>query len=178
GAVLSADHVYPHAYLHCGHKGLFFDRLDGGVGVGGSGVNLEPPRLIPFAHYVYQIRNRAYSPGLGRFFQRDPNATAMTLLAATAHHGRGGTAISIAFDMESMYGDGMNLYEYLGSNPWRANCSTCYCSQTVLTYLAIRLCPFPKFMSLVLSLYGRFTIGEMAILIVFSNRRQRREYSS
>ncbi|MEQ8845587.1 MAG: polymorphic toxin-type HINT domain-containing protein [Phycisphaerales bacterium] len=27
--------------------------------------------------------------------------------------------MSLAFSMEDMYGDGMNLYEYLGSNPWQ-----------------------------------------------------------
>jgi len=27
-------------------------------------------------------------------------------------------AVGLAFSMEGMYGDGMNLYEYLGSNPW------------------------------------------------------------
>ncbi|MCW5757950.1 MAG: hypothetical protein KIT54_12005 [Phycisphaeraceae bacterium] len=32
--------------------------------------------------------------------------------------GRGFAAVSLAFSMEDLYGDGMNLYEYLGSNPW------------------------------------------------------------
>ena len=48
----------------------------------------------------------------------DPNQTAMALLSTTASHGRGIGAISIAFSMEGMYGDGLNLYQYLGSNPW------------------------------------------------------------
>ena len=33
-------------------------------------------------------------------------------------HGRGLGALSLAFDMQGLYGDGGNLYEYLGSNPW------------------------------------------------------------
>ncbi len=114
GAVLSAEHFYAFAHPHLGHKGLFHDRLD--VGIVGTG-GLESPRLVPFAHAVYHVRNRAYSPATGRWFQRDPNQTAMTLLSATSSHGRGMGAISLAFDMEGLYGDGANLYEYLGSNP-------------------------------------------------------------
>lgn len=55
---------------------------------------------------------------MGRFYQLDPNATAMALLEASIYHGRGVGAIALAFSMEDMYGDGLNLYEYLGSNPW------------------------------------------------------------
>lgn len=64
------------------------------------------------------MRNRTYAPGLGRFLQRDPNATAMALVESTAMHGRGLGALSLAFEMEGLYGDGGNLYEYLGSSPW------------------------------------------------------------
>ncbi|MBX3110322.1 MAG: hypothetical protein KF743_14165 [Fimbriimonadaceae bacterium] len=81
----------------------------------------EPPRLIPFAHLVVQMRNRAYMPQLGRFLQPDPNATALTLIEATSFHGRGMGgmgALVAAFDVQGLYGDGMNLYAYLGSNPW------------------------------------------------------------
>jgi hypothetical protein len=65
------------------------------------------------------MRNRAYAPGLGRFLQRDPNQTAMALAESAAMHGRGLGALSLAFDLEGLYGDGGNLYEYLGSNPWK-----------------------------------------------------------
>lgn len=37
---------------------------------------------------------------------------------ATAMHGPGLGSLSLAFDMQGLYGDGGNLYEYLGSNPW------------------------------------------------------------
>jgi hypothetical protein len=37
--------------------------------------------------------------------------------AALVGH-RGSGALSIAFGLEGHYGDGMNAYEYLGSNPW------------------------------------------------------------
>lgn len=115
GAVLTAEHLGASLESHVGHKGLFVDRLDVGVG---DGTGAESPRLVPYAHTLYQNRNRSYSPSLGRFLQMDPNQTAMALLSTTASHGQGIGAISIAFSMEGMYGDGLNLYQYLGSNPW------------------------------------------------------------
>lgn len=115
GEVLLADHLLPFPQMHLGHKGIFLDRLD--VAVVDSSVN-ESPRLVPFGHTICHNRNRLYSPQLGRFFQLDPNATAMALLEASVYHGRGVGALALAFSVEDMYGDGMNLYEYLGSNPW------------------------------------------------------------
>ncbi len=109
GEVLTAEHLFAFALPHLGHKGLFLDRLDG---------DGSSPRLVPFGHTIYHMRNRAYAPGLGRFLQRDPNQTAMALAESAAMHGRGLGALSLAFDLEGLYGDGGNLYEYLGSNPW------------------------------------------------------------
>lgn len=115
GAVLTAEHLGASLESHIGHKGLFVDRLDVGVG---DAQDPESPLLVPHAHALYHNRNRTYSPSLGRFLQPDPNKTAMALLGVTASHGRGMGAISIAFSMEGMYGDGLSLYQYLGSNPW------------------------------------------------------------
>ena len=115
GAVLTADQIYAFPHLHLGHKAMFLDRLDAGVLASG----VESQRLVPYAHAVYQYRNRAYSPALGRFFQRDPNATAAVLLESSSYHGRGMGALVAAFDLMEMYGDGANLYQYLGSNPWQ-----------------------------------------------------------
>lgn len=109
GEVLIAEFIFTFAEPHLGHKGMFLDRFDGVA---------TSPRLVPFAHSVYQMRNRSYAPQLGRFLQRDPNQTAMALVEATAMHGRGLGALSLAFDFEGHFGDGANLYEYLGSNPW------------------------------------------------------------
>lgn len=112
GAVLTAEHLDGYtldAAPHLGHKGLFLDRLD---------ANVTQPRLVPFAHALYHVRNRVYSPQHGRWNQQDPNQTAINLLEASVHHGRGVAAIVMAFDVEGLYGDGGNLYEYLGSNPW------------------------------------------------------------
>jgi len=115
GSVVSAEHLYPHPLMHCGHKGMFFDRLD--VGVIDLVSNSEIPRLIPFSHAVYHNRNRLYNPQFGRFMQQDPNATAMALLEGS-HSGRGVVAVAMAFSTEERYGDGYNLYQYLASNPW------------------------------------------------------------
>lgn len=115
GACLSYDQLHPHSPVHLGHKGLFVDRLDAGVVDGWGGAEL--PRVVPDGHVIYYNRNRTYAPALGRFLQKDPNATAMALLAGS-HSGRGIVAIVAAFGMDDMYGDGANLYEYLGSSPW------------------------------------------------------------
>jgi hypothetical protein len=114
GNVIFAEHLVSHQPLHCGHKAAFVERLDVGVY---SSSSSENHRLIPFAHSISHMRNRVYAPGIGRFLQPDPNATAAVLLEASSYHGRGIGATLAAFSMEDMYGDGMNLYEYLGSNP-------------------------------------------------------------
>lgn len=116
GDVLTADHLHAHAHLRCGHKGLFVDRLDVGV-VTTSGV--EQPRLVPSGHLLVHNRNRTYILQMGRFLQQDPNATAAVLMESAASHGRGMAAMAAAFSMEQRYGDGGNLYEYLGSSPWQ-----------------------------------------------------------
>ena len=118
GAATAAEHLHAFPAVRCGHKALFFDRLDS---ASADSLGNEPPRLIPFAHLVVQMRNRAYMPQLGRFLQPDPNATALTLIEATSFHGRGMGALVAAFDVQDLYGDGMNLYEYLGSSTWTNN---------------------------------------------------------
>ncbi|MCE7974373.1 MAG: hypothetical protein DYG92_08660 [Leptolyngbya sp. PLA1] len=120
GSVVSADHLSAHPFMHAGHKGLFFDRLDVGVAdpaVPGGGA-METPRLVPFAHAIVHNRGRAYNPQFGRFMQPDPNAAAFAMLEGASYNGRGIAALAVAFDLSQRYGDGSNLYEYLGSNPW------------------------------------------------------------
>ena len=112
GEVLTAEHIGSFPVRHVGHKGLFVDRLDGVI----LSSSTEQPRTIPFAHVVYQNRNRAYAPRSGRFLQRDPNQTALQLLSG-GYNGRGTAALALAFSFEGMYGDGFNLYQYLGGNP-------------------------------------------------------------
>ncbi|CAG0998254.1 hypothetical protein PHYC_02702 [Phycisphaerales bacterium] len=106
--------------MHCGHKGLFFDRLDVGVAesaVPGASAE-QTPRLVPFAHSIYHNRNRAYNPQFGRFMQMDPNATALTLVAFAAFNGQTSSAVMSPFDLDGRFQDGSNLYQYLGGNSW------------------------------------------------------------
>jgi hypothetical protein len=48
----------------------------------------------------------------------DPNASGQGVLSAAAYAGRGFGEVSAAFGLEERYGDGLSLYEYLGSNGW------------------------------------------------------------
>ncbi len=115
GEVIWAEDFAGSVPLKLGHKGLFVDRLD--VGVVDIATGDETPRIVPFAHMLLHNRNRVYAPGLGRFMQRDPNDTAMTLLAAATFHGSPAYGAAGGFDLMGMYGDGPNLYQYLGGNP-------------------------------------------------------------
>jgi RHS repeat-associated protein len=91
-----------------GHQGLFFIRFDG---------EPDDPPLAVGAQGLYYNRNRWYSPHLGRFIQRDVNETALPILEAYAFNGLTAESLLGAFDGRGLYGDGMNLYAYLDSNP-------------------------------------------------------------
>lgn len=80
-------------------------------------------RQVDFAklttYGLYQNRNRTYAPVMGRFLQRDPNATGQVTLSDMGWFGGmmppspwAGTP-----DVMGMYGDGMSLHAALGSNP-------------------------------------------------------------
>jgi hypothetical protein len=92
-----------------GFQGLFFDRI------------AEPGTIPAFelgAKGVYLTPNRTYDPELGRWLQRDPNATAQPVLASMATHGDWLTAPgSMAFGLDGVYGDGFSLYQFALSNP-------------------------------------------------------------
>ncbi len=109
GKVVAADTILQELpSLRVGHKGLFVDRLDAAV---------DAPRLTANARILYHNRNRTAHPELGRFLQKDPNATAMVLLANEYHHGSSLTAGIDLFNLDGRYTDGANLYAYVGSNP-------------------------------------------------------------
>lgn len=97
--------------VEMGHQGLFFDRLDVGL-LNGDGS--ENPKQAVGAVGIYYNRARTYSPQLGRFLQADPNATGMLLPSAA--RSRMTNRISRA-RVESLYGDGNSIFEYLGGNP-------------------------------------------------------------
>ncbi len=102
-------------HLRAGHKGLFFDRLD--VAVVNPSTGYEQPRLAPTAKLVGYERNRSLVCDVGRHAQRDLNATGVILLTSVMQ----GLALSgemSPFDLATLYGNGANVYQYLGSSPW------------------------------------------------------------
>ena len=118
GNVISADYLHPHPFVRLGHKGLFAERLDADLLVddGNSGYE-ENPRAVPYAQLLYHVRNRTLSPGLGRWLQRDPNATGQPVLGIAAHHA-GPFWQNIAkpnFDVH--FRDGLNVHAYVRSDP-------------------------------------------------------------
>lgn len=56
-------------------------------------------------------------PVTGRFLQRDPVATGLPVLNENWYHGRAPLVAPGIFDARWHYNDGMNLYEFVGSNP-------------------------------------------------------------
>ena len=71
--------------------------------------------LIAFATttMITSEASAMYHPGMGRFMQRDPgpNAASPPRVGATGPSVRGG------FMPRDQYADGMNLYQYVCSNP-------------------------------------------------------------
>jgi len=92
-----------------GHQGLHFVRLDD--------TSPAANTLTPTARGLYYNRNRFYSPDLGRFITRDPNATALPILTAMTMNGQVIDVLLSSFDGQALYGDGVNLYLYVGANP-------------------------------------------------------------
>ncbi|MFN7375246.1 MAG: hypothetical protein ACK5VC_06620 [bacterium] len=120
GQVIAARSIVSHPPLRAGHKGLFAERLDGGVAwLTGTPTlgDLDRGRLEPPATIVYHNRIRTLSPTLGRFLQSDPNASGVGLVSSVSMHGRSTLLSSPGVDLGSMTGDGGNLYQYTQSNP-------------------------------------------------------------
>jgi hypothetical protein len=98
----------PRAVNRVGFQGLFFERYDG---------DYTDPTIRPGVAGLYYARNRFYSPALGRFIQRDVNETALPIITALAMNGEAVDILMGGFDAQGLYGDGMNLYQFAGSNP-------------------------------------------------------------
>lgn len=121
GAVIDRDDPYGTAAsagkeLRVGHKGLFFDRFDAGISDPVTGA--ETPRLWPGARHSGYARNRTLHCNFGRWNQPDPNMTGLPVQASLAYHGNGLRAVVQGFDLRGHYGDGTNIYTYLGNAPW------------------------------------------------------------
>jgi RHS repeat-associated protein len=128
GGVIFADEVPPAGqslpFSRVGFQGLIFERLDAAsIGQNPLGVTFNAGEPISPAG-LYYVRNRWYSPTLGRFLSRDPNETALPVITALAVNGQtldtalgGGGVAGGGFDAMGHYADGMNLYQFAGSNP-------------------------------------------------------------
>jgi hypothetical protein len=115
GAVQSAADLLPHPVMRAGHKGLFCERLDTSVGLTGE----LTPRLVPYGHILYYVRNRMYMPSLGRWLQQDPYAVGVALVSTAIHSGQSVLATLPLFELAAHFTDGCHTAQYLGSNPWR-----------------------------------------------------------
>ena len=104
-----------------GHQGLFYLRFDG--------LNTDAP-IVPSdiiagtGSGVWYNRNRMYDPANGRFTSKDVNSTGVPTLNSMAFHGEGISPGVEGFEGQSLYGDGMSLFAYLGINPLKRHDAT------------------------------------------------------
>ncbi len=117
GALVAAEMYYAHAMNRAGHQGLFFERFDGSYDDYTLFRVAQGTAFITGAKGLYYNRNRYYSPTLGRFTTRDPNETALPIITAMAMNAQSLSIISGGFDGLTLYGNGMNLFQYVGDNP-------------------------------------------------------------
>jgi len=107
GQVIADESFGSIAHNRLGHHGLFFDRLD---------ADAPSVELAAGARGLYHNRNRTYDPRTGRFTTSDPNGTSRAAFGQ-ALHGHAVAQDLSAFDALSLYGDGLSVYGYLGSDP-------------------------------------------------------------
>ena len=102
-----------------GHQGLFFERfcVDPNDSVTAPVLLPDDPATGRRVVGLYNNRNRWYSPELGRFVQKDMNETAMPIITALAMNGKALTAAISAFNAQDHCGNGMNVYQFVESNP-------------------------------------------------------------
>ncbi len=115
GMVVGATRHIAHPPLRLGFKGLFAERLDGGVSE--TMLGDDRPRLVPGATLIYHSRNRTLHAGLGRFLQSDPNATGLYVNESLACFGQSAMPWEPWCDLETLSADGTNLYQYAQGDP-------------------------------------------------------------
>jgi hypothetical protein len=72
---------------------------------------------VPLAFNLAQNRNRTLHTSWGRYLQQDPNASGCSLVSNEAMNaGRTRTAVAL-MQIQLLYGNGANLYNYLGNRP-------------------------------------------------------------
>lgn len=112
GLLLESEEFSPGVVNRIGHQGLFWESL----GFESEfKINSATRRLDSGLYYN---RNRFFSPQLGRFIQRDPNATAAPVMQALAMNGEGLDTQTNSFDLGAHYRDGLNPYLYQKANPF------------------------------------------------------------
>jgi YD repeat-containing protein len=112
GAALLSEDTYLWPITRVGWQGLFADRLDGDA--------FSPAVATGVSDAIYQVRNRTYMPELGRFMQRDPNASGQMTASSEAKFGANPMwYVANGFNSEAMYQDGLNLFAYGGANSLR-----------------------------------------------------------
>ncbi len=97
-----------------GHQGLFYDRFDVGAAASTAAILDAGETKLGY----YHNRNRTYAPRLGRFVQRDPNASGQ--VGEESLFRCGGTPSNPAADapeVRSMCGNGLSLHQYAYSAP-------------------------------------------------------------
>jgi hypothetical protein len=115
GSLISTQGLHPFPDPRTGHKGLHLDRLDGGVADPVTGAPIA--RHEVGSTHAYFVRNRHYSPELGRFLQRDPNATSQAVLGAMAYAGVGLDPTVDEADLADHLRDGVGVYWYVRASP-------------------------------------------------------------
>jgi len=86
-----------------GHQGLFAERLDGDT--------LDDP-LAAGGTLAWHNRNRTLLSDLGRFAQRDPNATGQGVDSALRRHGEAPASSEIITRPDILFGNGLSLYAF------------------------------------------------------------------
>jgi RHS repeat-associated protein len=107
GQPIAADNLGAFGHNRIGHQGLFADRFD---------ADAPAADLAVGAELLYYARNRDYQPRVGRWVQRDPNASGQPLVLGE-FYGQFTPESLLPLDAEGLYGDGLSLYAYVGANP-------------------------------------------------------------
>ncbi len=103
------------ADLRLGHKGLFFDRLDGGVADPMTGQDTR--RLEAGSTLLGYNRNRSLHTQWGRFLQKDPIATGLCVQEAMVFDGESMQCRAQEVDIMKHLVDGPNAYAYVRHVP-------------------------------------------------------------
>jgi hypothetical protein len=121
GSLLTVQGLHPYPDPRTGHKGLHLDRLDAGVADPMTGASIArhvDPSTLPGGGssagggltHRYFVRNRHYAPDLGRFMQRDPNATGAIALQASVTVGAIKSQSEAFLALVGHLRDGMGVY--------------------------------------------------------------------